>query len=233
VALYMVIERFRNGDAASVYRRFRERGRMAPEGLVYVSSWVDLRLERCWQLMEAGDRALLDQWMGSWNDLVEFEVHPVMTSKEAAERGEDADVAELKTKPNAKSVAAFIRGIKDERRRKDCATVLKLMQRVTKAKPRMWGPSIVGFGVYHYRYESGREGDWFLAGFSPRKQDLTLYVMAGVRRYPELLRRLGRVKTGVSCLYIKTLDDVDLEVLEALVRESIQWVKTSGPGAPS
>ncbi len=82
----MVVEHFRNGDAASVYRRFRERGRMAPEGLVYVSSWVDLKLERCWQLMETDDRALLDQWMANWSDLVEFEVHPVMTSKEAAEK---------------------------------------------------------------------------------------------------------------------------------------------------
>ncbi len=142
-------------------------------------------------------------------------------------------MTELKTKPNAKSAAAFVRGIKDERRRKDCTTVLKLMQRVTKARPRMWGPSVVGFGDYHYKYESGREGNWFLAGFSPRKQDLTLYVMAGVRRYPELLRKLGKHKTGVACLYIKTLDDVDLRVLEELVRESVRWVKTSGPGAPS
>lgn len=85
MTLYLVIERFRNGDATSVYRRFRDRGRMAPEGLVYVSSWVDLKLERCWQLMETDDRALLDQWMSNWSDLVDFEVHPVMTSKEAAE----------------------------------------------------------------------------------------------------------------------------------------------------
>ena len=84
--LYMVVEHFKNKDAAAVYRRFRERGRMAPEGLVYVSSWVDEKLERCYQLMETGDRGLLDEWMANWSDLVDFEVYPVMTSKEAAER---------------------------------------------------------------------------------------------------------------------------------------------------
>jgi hypothetical protein len=83
--LYMVVERYRNGDAAAVYRRFRDRGRMAPEGLVYVASWVDRELERCFQLMETDDPKLLDQWMAAWSDLVEFEVHPVMTSAEAAE----------------------------------------------------------------------------------------------------------------------------------------------------
>ncbi len=85
-ALYMVIEHFKNKDAVPVCRRFRDRGRMAPEGLVYVSSWVDHKLERCYQLMETEDRTLLDQWMANWSDLVDFEVHPVLTSKEAAER---------------------------------------------------------------------------------------------------------------------------------------------------
>jgi hypothetical protein len=84
--LYMVVEHFKNGDAAAVYRRFRDRGRMAPEGLRYVSSWVDQKLERCYQLMETDDRALIDQWMGHWNDLVDFEVVPVIPSQEAAER---------------------------------------------------------------------------------------------------------------------------------------------------
>ena len=84
--LYMVIEQFKNGDAVPVYRRFRDRGRMAPEGLVYVSSWVDQRLERCYQVMETADRSLLDQWMANWSDLVDFEVHVVLTSKEAAEK---------------------------------------------------------------------------------------------------------------------------------------------------
>lgn len=84
--LYMVVENFRNGDAVAVYRRFRDRGRLAPEGLTYVSSWVDHKLERCYQLMETEDRALLDQWMANWSDIVDFEVHPVISSKEAAER---------------------------------------------------------------------------------------------------------------------------------------------------
>ena len=85
-ALYMVIEHFKNGDAIPVYRRFRERGRMTPEGLVYVSSWVDEKLRRCYQVMETDDRSLLDQWTASWSDLIDFEVHPVVTSKEAADR---------------------------------------------------------------------------------------------------------------------------------------------------
>ena len=84
--LYMVIEHYKNGDAVPVYRRFRDQGRMAPPGLVYVSSWVDERLERCYQLMESDDHALLEQWMAQWSDLVDFEVHPVMTSKEAADK---------------------------------------------------------------------------------------------------------------------------------------------------
>ena len=86
MALYMVIERFRNGDAAPVYRRFRERGRMAPEGLAYISSWVNEELSICYQVMETSDRSLLDEWMCNWSDLVEFEIHPVMTSQEAAQR---------------------------------------------------------------------------------------------------------------------------------------------------
>ena len=91
MALYMVIERFRNGDPAPVYRRFAERGRMAPEGLGYVSSWVDEKLATCWQVMEAADRRLLEQWMDNWKDLVEFEVHPVLTSQEAARRVNERD----------------------------------------------------------------------------------------------------------------------------------------------
>lgn len=133
-------------------------------------------------------------------------------------------MTELKTRATGKSAEDFVRGIKDERMRRDCTTVLKLMKRVTKAKPTMWGPSIVGFGTYHYKYDSGREGDWFLTGFSPRKQNLTLYCLA---LKPDLLRKLGKHKRGVSCLYIKTLDDVDLKVLEQLVRASNQWVQQS------
>jgi hypothetical protein len=89
----------------------------------------------------------------------------------------------------------------------------------------MWGKSIVGFGSHHYQYASGREGDWFVMGFSPRKQDLTLYLMSGVERHRELLGRLGKHKTGVGCLYLKTLDDVDLPTLRRLLRESARFVR--------
>ncbi len=100
-------------------------------------------------------------------------------------------MADLKTRPSGASVEAFLQGVDDEARREDCRTVLALMRRVTGAEPEMWGPSIVGFGRYHYRYASGREGDWFLTGFSPRKRDLTLYIMAGFSAYDDLLAKLG------------------------------------------
>ncbi len=95
----------------------------------------------------------------------------------------------------------------------------------------MWGPSIVGFGTYHYKYASGREGDWFLTGFSPRKQNLTLYIMAGFKRYDELLNKLGKYKTGKSCLYIRNLDDVDVDVLRELVKQSVEHVARSHANA--
>lgn len=101
-------------------------------------------------------------------------------------------MAELKTKPNVESVDAFIAGIEDEKKRQDCKQLLQLMQEVTGEEPNMWGASMVGFGSYHYRYESGREGDWFLTGFSPRKQNLTLYIMAGFNQYDELMEQLGK-----------------------------------------
>lgn len=142
-------------------------------------------------------------------------------------------MAELKTRLNDASVDAFLRSIPVEERRRDCRQVAAMMKRITRAKPKMWGTSIVGFGSYHYRYETGREGDWFLTGFSPRKQDLTLYVMAGFARYDSLLKQLGKHKTGKSCMYIKRLADVDTGVLEALVSESVkQTKKTWGKKAP-
>jgi len=131
-------------------------------------------------------------------------------------------MAELKTKRNDASVVAFLDSIPDEQRRKDCRTVLKMMKEATGAPPRMWGKDIVGLGDYHYRYASGREGDWFLMGFSPRKQDLTLYLMAGYERYPELMRKLGKHKTGKSCLYLKRLADVDVTVLTQLISASVK-----------
>jgi len=134
-------------------------------------------------------------------------------------------VAELKTRPSGASVEAFLQGVADEARREDCRTVLALMRRVTGAEAEMWGPSIVGFGSYHYTYASGREGDWFLTGFSPRKRDLTLYIMAGFSAYDDLLARLGPHKTGKSCLYVKRLADLDLEALEALIAASVEHMR--------
>jgi len=134
-------------------------------------------------------------------------------------------MADLKTAPTNADVRTFLDAIANDPRRQDCETLLRMMKRITRRNPVMWGPSIVGFGTYHYRYASGREGDWFLTGFSPRKQALTVYVMAGFKRYATLMKKLGRHSTGSSCLYLKRLDDVDLDVLEELIRESVQHVK--------
>lgn len=131
----------------------------------------------------------------------------------------------LKTARTTASVQRFLKTVADERRRAECQTILRIMKRITRQDPAMWGTSIVGFGSYHYRYASGREGDWPLTGFSPRKQALTIYVMAGFKRYPELMRRLGKHSTGSSCLYVKRLDDIDLGVLEELIRESVAHMK--------
>jgi len=138
-------------------------------------------------------------------------------------------MAELKTKPTKRSVEAFVNAIPDDDRQRDCRTIMRLMKRITKAQARMWGPGIVGFGSYHYKYESGREGDWFLTGFSPRKHELTIYIMAGFSRYPALLAKLGKYKTGKSCLYIKQLADVDMGVLADLIEQSVTYVKRSAP----
>jgi len=131
-------------------------------------------------------------------------------------------MAENKTQKTKASVAEFIAGIADDGRRKDCRTVLKLMKEATGAPPRMWGPSIVGFGDWHYKSGSGREGDWFLAGFSPRKEALTLYLMTGVAPYEALMKKLGKHKTGKGCLYIKQLSDVDPTVLKQLITDSVK-----------
>jgi hypothetical protein len=135
-------------------------------------------------------------------------------------------MAELKTKATTASVDRFLASVKDERRRQDCLTVAQLMEQVTKAPPKMWGSSIVGFGDYRYRYETGREMDWFLVGFSPRKEALTLYLMPGSARYSETMKTLGKYKTGKACLYIKNLDDVDQRALKTLVQESVKQVQT-------
>jgi len=134
-------------------------------------------------------------------------------------------MAEQKTKPTNVSVAQFLKSVADEKKRDDSYKVLELMKKITKKKPKMWGPAIVGFGNYHYKYASGHEGDCFVTGFSPRKQALTLYIMAGFKKYPELMKKLGKFKTGSSCLYIKKLEDIDLKVLKELISESAKYMK--------
>jgi hypothetical protein len=133
-----------------------------------------------------------------------------------------------KTQKNEASVTDFIGSIDHDTRRGDAEQVLALMQRVTGGEPTMWGPSIVGFGFRTMTYESGRVVDWFDVGFSPRKQSLTLYIMDGFDEYQPLLDRLGSHTTGKSCLYIKRLDKVDLDVLEELVDKSVAHVRTLG-----
>lgn len=132
---------------------------------------------------------------------------------------------EIKTKMNDASVTKFINGVADEQKRKDSLEILKLMNQITKEEPKMWGSSIVGFGSYRYKGKSGREGDWMLIGFSPRKQNLTLYLMHGMDKHADLLKKLGKFTTGMGCLYIKRLDDVDRKVLKELVQASVKRMK--------
>jgi len=137
-------------------------------------------------------------------------------------------MSDLKTKPTDRSVEAFLKGIAGEKKRRDAFALLALMQKVTRAEPKMWGTSIVGFGSYRYKYASGREGDWFVTGFSPRKQNLTLYLMGGFERYGQLMKKLGKHKTGKGCLYLNTLDDVDLPTLKELVKQSVKHMAQAG-----
>jgi hypothetical protein len=139
-------------------------------------------------------------------------------------------MSENKTKATVESVAAFLESVPDERKRQDCEAVLGLMQEVTGFAPTMWGDSIVGFGQYHYKYASGREGDFFLTGFSPRKQNLTLYIQGGFEQYQPLLDNLGKFKLGKGCLYVKKLDDIDHETLRELVRQSVAYMQRLYPG---
>jgi hypothetical protein len=136
-------------------------------------------------------------------------------------------MAELKTKLNDASVTDFLNSVDDAEKRKDCFKLVDMMREITGAEPKMWGTAIVGFGTYHYRYASGREGDWMQVGFSPRKQSLTLYIMSGFSRYEELMKKLGKHKTGKSCLYVNRLSDVDPVVLRKLIKQSVAHVKKS------
>lgn len=134
-------------------------------------------------------------------------------------------MAELKTRENNKSVDEFIAAVVDENKRNDCLELLALMTKVTAKDPRMWGDSIVGFGKYHYKYKSGREGDWFVTGFAPRKRDLTIYIMPGFSGYGALMAKLGKFRTGKSCLYVRKLDDIDPILLEELVKQSVKTMR--------
>ena len=132
---------------------------------------------------------------------------------------------ENKTKATEQSVAQFLAAIPDDQRRQDCQTLVSLMSKAAGAKPRLWGSNIVGFGQYHYVYESGREGDMMLVGFSPRKPALVLYGMGGVEQREALLEKLGKYKTGKGCLYIKKLEDVHLPTLRKLIEQSVKQAK--------
>ena len=138
-------------------------------------------------------------------------------------------MAENKTKQNQASVEDFINSVEDEIKRGDCRTIDKLFREISGEEPKMWGASIVGYGTYHYKYESGREGDFMRIGFSPRKQNLTLYIMPGFGKYDDLLSRLGKHKTGKSCLYIKKLADVEMSVLQELARKSLAHMAEKYP----
>ena len=134
-------------------------------------------------------------------------------------------MSDLKTKPTDASVKKFLDGVENAQRKKDAYVILDLMQEVTGKEPKLWGSSIVGFGSYHYVYNSGREGAWPITGFSPRKQNLTLYIMPGFDRYDDLMSKLGKHKTGKSCLYVNKLDDVDMDVLRELVEQSVKYMQ--------
>lgn len=134
-------------------------------------------------------------------------------------------MAELKTKENKASVRKFIDAAADEQVRKDCYTIIDMMKAATKCDPKMWGTSIVGFDSYHYKYASGHEGDMCLIGFSPRKNNITLYLMLGLHEDPALMKKLGKHKTGKGCLYINSLEDVDEKVLKTLIKNSVTAMK--------
>jgi hypothetical protein len=125
-----------------------------------------------------------------------------------------------KTQPTKASAKTFLAAIKDEARRKDAQTVMAMMERVSGHAPQMWGTSIVGFGSYAYKYESGREGEWLVTGLSPRKDSLTVYILPGLHLQKHNLKNLGKITTGKSCIYIKKLDDVDMPTLEKIVKQA-------------
>ncbi|MEJ1240908.1 DUF1801 domain-containing protein [Chryseolinea sp. T2] len=136
-------------------------------------------------------------------------------------------MAEQKTKPTEQSVEAFLGKVPSEQTRDDCRVIMKMMEKVTGAPPKMWGPSIVGFGKYHYKYESGHEGYSCLAGFSPRKTAITVYFMLPESERESLLKKLGKYKVSTACIYIKKLADIDVKVLQQVVDRSVKYVKST------
>ena len=138
-------------------------------------------------------------------------------------------MSENKTVPTGSDVIDFLNGVENDSRREDAFRVLEIMQEITGEEPKMWGPGIVGFGTYHYKYDSGREGDFLQTGFSPRKSALTMYVMSGFSGVDNIMNRLGKYKTGKSCLYVKKLDDINLDALEDLIRGSLAYIAQKYP----
>ena len=136
-------------------------------------------------------------------------------------------MAELKTKKTEASVEDFLNQIRDEETQRDCFEIAKMMKQVTRSDPKMWGSSIIGFGSRHLKYASGRELDWMLIGFSPRKTNITLYITGGLEKQTALLDKLGKHSTGKGCLYIKKLKDVDTKVLKKLINASVKMAKKS------
>ena len=138
-------------------------------------------------------------------------------------------MAEKKTQKTKQSVAGYLKTV-DPKYHEDCKALIEIMEAITKEKAVLWGPSIVGFGTYHYVYESGREGDAMLCGFSPRKAAMSVYILAGFSQYDEIMETLGKYKIGKSCLYVKSLDDIHIPTLKKLIRESVKAVKKKYPG---
>jgi len=133
-------------------------------------------------------------------------------------------VAEIKTKENAASVEDFIKKVPDEQKRKDSFVILEMMKKASGEKPKMWGASLIGFGKKRYKSpSSGREVDWFLIGFSPRKQNLSIYMGLDVKKHAASLKALGKHKTGVGCLYVNKLEDIDIKVLEKMIKETLKF----------
>ena len=134
-----------------------------------------------------------------------------------------------KTQPSQQSVISFIESVDSEQRKKDAHQLLSFMKDITQEKAVLWGPSLIGFGKYHYKCDSGREGDFFEVGFSPRKTALTIYIMSGFSKHDALMSKLGKYKTGKSCLYVKKLDDIDMDILRELIVESIKFIRKKYP----